>query len=64
MLNWFQEQAWWIALAITILIALFPTTFAKVGTNVKKVIVNYWLQIGISINIILLSVLCVFLILP
>lgn len=62
MIDWFQQQAWWIAIILAILIALFPTTFAKIGTTVKKIIINYWLQIGLSINIILLSILCRFLI--
>lgn len=49
-----KQNIWWIGLALTILIALYPTVFSSLGNNVKAFISKYWLQVSIMIIIILL----------
>lgn len=56
MKKWFQQQAWWIGIILTISIALFPNVFVTIGISVKFIIINYWLQISLLINIIQLFI--------
>lgn len=55
MLQWIKEKAWWIGLAVTVLIGLFPGWFAKIGEGIQNAIVEYWLQLSIAIIIVLLA---------
>jgi len=53
-MKWLQQQVGWIGITLAILIAIFPQSFARMGTIVKMVVINYWLQISLLMIIVLL----------
>jgi hypothetical protein len=58
MKEWLQQNIWWIGFIFTILIAMFPQTFIKIGRALQSFIIKFWLQIGITFIIFLLLVVC------
>ncbi|MEK6449693.1 hypothetical protein [Priestia aryabhattai] len=56
MQNWLQEQAWWIALVLTVLIGLYPQKFTTLGSNLTSFITNRWLHLSVFTIIILLLI--------
>lgn len=59
MKQWFQKNAWWLGLVITLAIAFFPQAFTLVGNIMVEYWSVYWLQGSLVVIVVLLSMILV-----